>query len=58
MLSYHVLISVMFLSIWKRNLSLIQNYIAKVVKIIYMCKLSSLYLVVFEVMRPYLGTSY
>lgn len=42
----------------ERNLSLIQNYIAKVVKIIYMCKLSPLYLVVFEVMRPYLGTSY
>lgn len=71
MLSYHVLISdrqdiridqknqaIMFLSIWKRNLSLIQNYSAKIVKIIQLYKLSSLYLVVFEVMSPYLGTSY
>lgn len=42
----------------ERNLSLIQNYIAKVVKIIYMCKLSPLYLIFFEVVRPYLGTFY
>ena len=37
---------------------MIQNYVAKVVKIIDMCKLSSLYLVVFEVIRACLGTFY
>lgn|GEM_PF-5349505 len=51
-LDYHVFIHL------ERNLSLIQNYGAKIVEIIYLCKLSSLYLIFFEVVRPYLGTFY
>jgi len=51
-LDYHVFIHL------ERNLSLIQNYGAKIVEIIYLCKLSSPLSYFFEVVRPYLGTFY